>query len=49
VRVGLSLNVSSCEARDKAIVVGFGLDHYWDDDSDRGYASGGAAFQLNLD
>jgi hypothetical protein len=48
-RVGLSLNVSSCEARDKSIVVGFGLDHYWDDDSDRGYASGGAAFTFNLD
>ena len=49
VRVGVSVNVSSCESHDKAIIVGAGLDHFWDDDSDRGLASGGAAFQLNLD
>jgi hypothetical protein len=46
-RVGVSVNLSSCERRDKAIIGGAGLDHFWDDDS--GLASGGAAFQLNLD
>jgi hypothetical protein len=49
IRAGLALNLSSCEAKATQIVVGFGLDHFWDDDSDRGLASGGAAFLLDLD
>src|SRR5262249_19839691 len=40
VRIGLKLNLSSCERKDKAIVAGFGFDHLWDNDSDRGLASG---------
>lgn len=48
VRAGVKINLSSCEKKDKAIVVGFGFDHLWDDDSDRGLASGGAALELNL-
>jgi hypothetical protein len=49
VRVGVSLNLASCERRSAAVIVGVGLDHYWDDDDDRGLASGGAALQLDLD
>lgn len=48
VRVGLKLNLSSCDDRRTALVAGFGLDHFWDDDSDRGYASGGAALEIDL-
>jgi hypothetical protein len=48
VRAGIKINLSSCEKKDKALVVGFGFDHLWDDDSDRGLASGGAALEFNL-
>jgi len=48
VRIGLKLNLSSCDDKRTALVAGFGLDHFWDDDSDRGYASGGAALEIDL-
>ncbi len=48
VRVGVSVNLSSCEAHSTSLVLGVGLDHFWDDDSDRGLASGGAALALDL-
>jgi hypothetical protein len=48
VRVGVSVNLSSCEAHATSLVLGFGLDHFWDDDSDRGLASGGAALSLDF-
>jgi len=47
-RIGIKLNLSSCEDRRTAVVAGFGVDHFWDDDSDRGYASGGAAISIDL-
>ena len=48
VRVGVAVNLSSCEAHATSLVVGFGLDHFWDNDSDRGLASGGAALSLDF-